>query len=436
MVGGKRPVESYQYSHFEEDWLHQVFTVKATATLGAASNGTITGGYIIDVSLSDDSGTSQDERDYTFIRPNNVVEFENDQSALVVGVSVNGGAWKLAENYTTAESVSAANQCLILVLTYDGTNAGIADVVSGKGIITGFEFGEGTDQPSGLTPNVIRYSNTVMIIKEAYEVTGSEATNATWFKVEDPGTGKSGYLWYLKGEGDTYQRFNDYAEMQMLVGEQVAAAATGLTALGIKGTEGLLTFAEGGNDIGYAVTFGKDDFRAMSISLDKNRGAKENTMWCGLTISMDIDDNFFDYFDAGGASFGTFEGSAEKAVSMGFRSFNYSGYTYHKKSYDAFNYTQMLGYTTVASADSKYRTMALVIPADTQIDPVSRKSIPSLSVRYKESGSYSREMEHWLEGGAVLAQKTSGVDELKCNYRTERGFEGFAPNRYALITKN
>ena len=436
MVGGKRPVAAYQYTHYEEDWLHQTLTVAASATEGASSDGTITGGYIIDVSVADDGDTSQDERDYTYVRPNNVLEFENDETGVVVGVSVNGGAWALAEGYTTAESVSAANQCLILVLTYSGTNADIAGIVSGKAAVTGFEFGEGTDQPDGLTPNVIKYNNTVMIIKEAYEVTGSEATNATWFKVEDPGTGKSGYLWYLKGEGDTYQRFNDYAEMQMLVGSQVASAATVLAGLGMKGTEGLLTFAEGGNDIGYAVTYDKDDFRSTSITLDKNRGAKENTMWCGLTISMDIDDNFFDYFDAGGASFGTFEGSSEKAVSMGFRSFNYSGYTYHKKSYDAFNYTQMLGYTTVASEDSKYRTMALVIPGDSQIDPVSRESIPSLQVRYKEAGGYSREMEHWLTGGAVLAQKTNGIDELKCNYRTERGFEGFAPNRYALITKN
>jgi hypothetical protein len=204
----------------------------------------------------------------------------------------------------------------------------------------------------------------------------------------------------------------------------------------MSGTEGLITFAEGGNDIGYAVTYDKDDFRSTTITLDKNRGAKENSMWCGLTISVDIDDNFFDYFDAGGASFGTFEGSGEKAVAMGFRSFNYAGYTYHKKAYDAFNYTQMLGYTTVGSEDSKYRTMALVIPGDSQIDPVSRESIPSLQVRYKEAGGYSRELEHWLTGGAVLAQKTNGIDELKCNYRTERGFEGFAPNRFALITKN
>jgi len=161
----------------------------------------------------------------------------------------------------------------------------------------------------------------------------------------------------------------------------------------------------------------------------------ENTMWTGLTFSLDIDDSFRDYFDAAGASFGTFEGGSEKAVQLGFRSFTYGGYTFHKKTYKAFNYSQMLGYTTAGGADSAYRTAALLVPSDTQIDPVTRESVPSLAIRYKAAEGYSREMEHWLEGGAVLQSKTNGKDELKCNYRTERGFEGFAPNRFAWITK-
>ena len=165
MVGGKQPVEAYEYTHFEEDWLHQTLTVANDATQGASSDGTIPGGYILDVSATDDGDTSQDERDYTIVRPNNVIEFENGQVALVTGVSVNGGDWKLASGYSTSESVSAANQCLILALPYDGTNASIADVVNGKAIITGFEFKEGTDQPEGLTPNVIKKLMKLLVLK-------------------------------------------------------------------------------------------------------------------------------------------------------------------------------------------------------------------------------------------------------------------------------
>jgi len=431
MMGGKKPVANKEYIHYEEDWVHQTFLVNDTANDGA-----ITGGYLLDVDQANDAGTTQDESLYTFIRPNAVVEFENGQVALVVAVSVNGGAWSVVEDYTAQSSV-VAGVTMIEVLTYDGLATGLAAIAGGVGIITGMEFGEGTDQPDGLTPNVIKYENTVMIIKEAYEVTGSEATNAIWFKVEDAATGRSGWLWYLKGEGDTYQRFEDYSEMQMLVGEQVASGATLLSGLGVRGTEGLLEFAEGGNSLTYSTTFGVDDFRTLVIALDKNKGSKENTMWSGLTLSLDIDDAFFNYFDAGGASFGTFEGGQEKAVQMGFKTFTYGGYTFHKNTYKAFNHTQMLGYTSLigGAADSKYRGMGLVVPSDSQIDPKTRESVPSLAVRYKEADGYSREMEHWLTGSAVLKNKTNGIDKLKCNYRTERGFEGFAPNRFALIEK-
>ena len=78
----------------------------------------------------------------------------------------------------------------------------------------------------------------------------------------------------------------------------------------------------------------------------------------------------------------------------------------------------------------------MCIPMDNQRDPRSGDSIPSLRMRYKAANGYSREMEHWLTGGAILQNKTNGVDELRCNYRTERGFEGFAPNRFLLFKKS
>ena len=73
---------------------------------------------------------------------------------------------------------------------------------------------------------------------------------------------------------------------------------------------------------------------------------------------------------------------------------------------------------------------------DTQKDAKSGEKIPSLRIRYKAANGYSRDMEHWLTGSAVLKNKTNTEDVLKCHYRTERGFEGFAANRYMLIKKS
>ena len=69
-------------------------------------------------------------------------------------------------------------------------------------------------------------------------------------------------------------------------------------------------------------------------------------------------------------------------------------------------------------------------------DAKSGNKIPSLRMRYKAANGYSREMEHWLTGSAVLQNKTETQDRLKSHYRTERGFEGFAANRYMLIKKS
>ena len=106
------------------------------------------------------------------------------------------------------------------------------------------------------------------------------------------------------------------------------------------------------------------------------------------------------------------------------------GYVFHKKTYEALSHFPMLG------ADGfDYPGMGIVVPGDNGRDARSGDNIPSLRIRYKEAGGYSREMEHFLTGSAGLEQATSEVDELRCHYRTERGFEGFAPNRFFLIER-
>lgn len=131
---------------------------------------------------------------------------------------------------------------------------------------------------------------------------------------------------------------------------------------------------------------------------------------------------------AGGIQYGAFNGNKEIALAFGFSSFTRGGYTFHKKIYDALSYSPMMGATGF-----DYAGMGLVIPGDAGRDAKTRESIPSLRVRYKEAGGYSRKMEHWLTGSAGLANPTNDEDNMKAHYRTERGFEGFANNRFALI---
>jgi hypothetical protein len=200
-------------------------------------------------------------------------------------------------------------------------------------------------------------------------------------------------------------------------------------------TEGLLPFIENKGqsmDLGSsAITMA--DFDAAVKSLDKYRGSKEMALYAGINLSLDIDDLLASQgaYAAGGANYGTFANNKDMALNLGFNSFSRGGYTFHKKTYDLFNRPDLLG------ADGfNYNGYGMCIPMDAQKDAKSGESIPSLRIRYKAANGYSREMEHWLTGGAILQNKTSGVDELRCNYRTERGFEGFAPNRFLLFKKS
>jgi hypothetical protein len=135
-------------------------------------------------------------------------------------------------------------------------------------------------------------------------------------------------------------------------------------------------------------------------------------------------------FAGGGISYGAFNGASEIAVAMGFKSFQRGGYTFHKKSYEALTHFPMLG-----AAGFDYAGMGIVIPGDAGRDAKSGDSIPALQIRYKAAEGYSREMEHWLTGSAGLAQATNDIDELRCHYRTERGFQGFGANRFMKIAR-
>ena len=411
-IGAKAPVSQREYEHWEEDFLHQNFKLSVGATILQDGSQDL----VVDVAFMSD-GTVNGK---SFLRVGDIIMNHHNELALVTEVGT-GGASSLANNATfRATPYNAGNW----------TATATSDVL----IVIGNEYEEGTGQPKGITPTANQYKNSVAIMKESFEVTGSEATNKIWFQVTDPNTGESGYLWYIKGEADTYKRFMNYCETQMILGKK--AANTNLPGTinqgGITGTEGLLDFMRTGNTQSYNQLsgFNLSDFDAMIRTLDTQRGAKENMMYCGIDLSLAIDDAVAAMFAGGGIQYGAFNGAEEIAVAFGFNSFTRGGYTFHKKVYDMFNYSPMLG-----AAGYNYAGMGLVIPGDSQRDVRTREAIPSLRIRYKAAEGYSREMEHFLTGSAGLAQATDDIDNMKCHYRTERGFEGYASNRFMLIER-
>ena len=76
-----------------------------------------------------------------------------------------------------------------------------------------------TDTRGANEPSFKSFNNKPIIMKDYYEVSGSDASRIGWVEVSSEG-GASGYLWYLKAEADTRARFTDYIEMAMLEAEK------------------------------------------------------------------------------------------------------------------------------------------------------------------------------------------------------------------------
>ena len=103
-------------------------------------------------------------------------------------------------------------------------------------LVVGSEYGKGqsysdstgthsSERRTALTPTFKQYNNKPIIMKDYYEISGSDASAIGWVEVTGE-EGQNGYLWYLKAEGDTRARFGDYLEMAMLESEKTCLLYT------------------------------------------------------------------------------------------------------------------------------------------------------------------------------------------------------------------
>ena len=85
-----------------------------------------------------------------------------------------------------------------------------------KFLVIGNIYAQGTDQPVGFTdPGIVRYTNPYMIVKDRYEVNGSQATNVGYVNL-----GNGDYRWFMYGEQEARKRFEDKRELMLLFGEK------------------------------------------------------------------------------------------------------------------------------------------------------------------------------------------------------------------------
>lgn len=313
----------------------------------------------------------------------------------------------------------------------DNSNSNTAWAATDSLIILGNMYDQGTNQPENfLTTSPTLRTNPYMIIKDTYQVNGSQATNIGWVNV-----GNGDYRWYIHGEQETRARFMDRREMMMLFGEKSTNGDTIATEPGsVAGSEGYFAAVQ---NRGIVVSNGSAnpldsfaEFDNIILELDKQGAPSEYAMYVNRTQDLAIDDmlaaGIATSVTAGLAGqFGAFNNDADMAVQLGFKSFTRGGYTFHKHDWKLLNDPTLLG------ASTKFQ--GAMVPLTQVTDARTGTKAPALELNYKEANGYSREMEHWVTGGGVLGFKTDGTDVAKFHYRSEIALVTRAANQHVII---
>jgi len=415
MVGAEMPSNSDLIKWAEQGRLH----TKYTNVTSAAAAGQLTATLTIGDTLVPGSGSIAIRVGQTIMISDSTAASVLSNKAIVTAVNTGAGTIDVAYYEAAGQGVAAAVVCSLFIY--------------------GSEFQKGSVGMQGqLEADDQIFSNSPIIIKDRYAVSGSDMAQIGWIEVTTE-NGATGFLWYMKSEHETRLRFEDYLETAMV--EAVPAeAASGAAAIvegvasgvGNKGSEGLFYVVEergnvwsGGNPTALA------DFDAIIQRLDKQGSIEENVIFLNREFGFDIDDMLASQnsYGAGGTSYGLFDNDEEMALNLGFSGFR-RGYDFYKTDWKYLNDPTMRGGLVGGAING------VLVPAGstTVYDQVLGKNAkrPFLHVRYRASETEDRRYKTWITGSAGGAA-TSSLDAMEVNFLSERALCTLGANNFFLF---
>ena len=361
--------------------------------------------------------------------------------ALRVGQTImisDNTAASVLTNKALITAVDMAN-ATITVAYYEAAGQAVAAAVVTSLFVYGSEFQKGTNGMQGqLEADDDIYSNSPIIIKDKYAVSGSDMAQIGWIEVTTE-NGATGFLWYLKSEHETRLRFEDYLETAMVeavpaaAGGGVAAIAAGVASgVGNKGSEGLFYVVNnrgnvwsGGNPSTLA------EFDSIIQRLDKQGSIEENVIFLNREFGFDIDDMLASQnsYGANGTSYGLFDNDKDMALNLGFTGFR-RGYDFYKSDWKYLNDPTMRG----GLVGGKINGILVPAGSTTVYDQVLGKNAkrPFLHVSYRASETEDRKYKTWITGSAGGAA-TSDLDAMEVNFLSERALCTLGANNFFLF---
>ena len=389
MVGAEMPSNSDMIKWAEQGRLHTKYTNVTLAATGATT-GTLT----VNDTLNPAGSNIAVRIGQTLFISDNTAGSVLSNKAVVTDVT----ATTIDVSFYEALSVVPATPSTLTVMIY------------------GSEFAKGTSgMEDSLEANDVFFDNKPIIIKDTYEVSGSDMAQIGWVEISTE-NGGSGYLWYMKSEHETRLRFEDYLETAMIEAVPAApnsgaeaALSTAAGAIGTinAGSEGVFyVVGERGNVWGGGNPTTLAGFDTIIQRLDKQGSIEENVLFVNRQFSFDIDDMLAaqNSYGAGGTSYGLFDNDEEMALNLGFTGFR-RGYDFYKSDWKYLNDASMRGDIVGGGING------LLVPAGSTsvYDQILGKNAkrPFLHVRYRASETEDRRYKTWITGSAGGARTSS-----------------------------
>ncbi len=341
---------------------------------------------------------------------------------------------------------------------FHGSSATLANT---QVVVIGSDWEKGATGLGGITPannsakaiepTHTSFSNKPIIMKDYYEISGSDASQIGWVEVSGE-EGQSGYLWYLKAAGDTRARFNDYVEMMCIEAEPADSASHIIDAGATDdaayyssgrnpgGSDGLFYAIEQRGNITSGVTGDSaivdlGEFDLILAEFDKQGAIEENMMFLNRATSLAFDDMLagMNAHVSGGTSYGVFENDENMALNLGFSGFRRGSYDFYKSDWKYLNDFATRGGINAAAGNDAVRGVIVPAGVSTVYDQNLGKNLkrPFLHVRYRASQTESRKMKTWTTGsvGAV----TSDLDAMQMHFLSERCLVTQGANNFMLM---
>ncbi len=427
MVGAEMPMTSDQVIWSEQNRLHVAY--KGLTNAGITGAGPF--------SCSPDLSGQTPAATTSAIRIGQTVLFSDEATGLIVQKGL---------VLTTLEAGGVGTGVTGFTFELYGTNTlnpALAGTPNVNIFVYGAEFKKGTPGMDGsIEPSFTQYSNRPVIIKDKYEINGSDTAQIGWVEVatED---GTSGYLWYLKAESETRLRFEDYLEMMMVEGVDSKLAngnASSLSGDNILGTEGMFAAIEKRGNI-YSGFSGAaapgsgalGDFDEILKNLDKQGAIEENMLFLSRSTALDFDDMIGamaggGYASTQAASYGLFDNESEMALNFGFSGFRRGSYDFYKTDWKYLNDASTRG------LDKEIDGVLVPAGTSTVYDQMLGSNIrrPFLHVRYRASETEDRRFKNWITG-SVGGAYTSDLDAMSVHFLSERCLVTQAANNFVLF---